>query len=230
MSKTLVPASGMLPTMGNREDLLAGARRCLYEKGYARTTARDISAAAGTSLAAIGYHFKSTEALLNAALLQTCEEWGEEIQRALSAEAEPEATPLERFEAIWKQVFESFDTHRRMVSASFEVYASAEHVPEVRTQLAASLEEGRIQLARLFQNLDATADRKAWAVGSFYQALLSGLLMQWLVDPERAPSSKDLADALRLIAAHVEPAEKKDEDPKGAVKKGKASLARRKRG
>ncbi|MGH4006514.1 MAG: TetR family transcriptional regulator, partial [Pseudonocardiaceae bacterium] len=44
--------------MGNREDLLAGAKRCLYEKGYGRTTARDIAAAAGgVSLAAIGYHF-----------------------------------------------------------------------------------------------------------------------------------------------------------------------------
>ena len=31
--------------MGHREDLLAGAKRSLYEKGYAGTTARDIVAA-----------------------------------------------------------------------------------------------------------------------------------------------------------------------------------------
>jgi AcrR family transcriptional regulator len=220
----------MLAPMGNREDLLAGARRCLYEKGYARTTARDIAAAAGTSLAAIGYHFKSTEALMNAALVHACEEWGEEMRRALAAEVPPGATPLERFEAIWKRVFESFATHRRMVSASIEVHASAGHVPEVREQLAAGLEAGRVQLARMFQDLDATADRKAWAVGSFYQALLSGLLLQWLVDPERAPSSKDLADALRTIAASVEPAGTKDKVQKGAARKGKASPAGGKRG
>jgi AcrR family transcriptional regulator len=208
--------------MGNCEDLLAGAKRCLYEKGYARTTARDIAAAAGTSLAAIGYHYKSTDALLNAALLHTCHEWGEEMQRALAAEVLTEATPLERFEAIWKHVLESFDTHRQMVSASVEVYASAGHVPKVREQVAAGLEEGRVQLARMFQNLDATADKNARAVGSFYQALLSGLLLQWLVDPERAPSSKDLADALRTIAASIEPADTKDKVQKGAVKKGKA--------
>ena len=41
--------------MGHREDLLEGAKRCLYEKGYARTTARDIVAASGTNLASIGY-------------------------------------------------------------------------------------------------------------------------------------------------------------------------------
>ncbi|EPX58900.1 Transcriptional regulator, TetR family [Cystobacter fuscus DSM 2262] len=216
--------------MGNREDLLAGARRCLYEKGYARTTARDIAAAAGTSLAAIGYHFKSTEALMNAALVQTCEAWGEEMKRALAAELLPEASPLERFEAIWKRVFESFATHRGMVSASLEVYASIGHVPEVREQLATGLEAGRVQMAQLFQNLDATADRKAWAVGSFYQALLSGLLLQWLVDPERAPSSKDLTDALRTIAASVEPTGTKDKLQKGKAKKGKAPPAGGKRG
>ena len=35
--------------MGHREDLLAGAVRCLREKGYGRTTARDIVAASGAS-------------------------------------------------------------------------------------------------------------------------------------------------------------------------------------
>lgn len=49
--------------MGHREDLLEGAKRCLLEKGYARTTARDIGAASGTNLASIGYHYGSKEAL-----------------------------------------------------------------------------------------------------------------------------------------------------------------------
>jgi AcrR family transcriptional regulator len=33
--------------VGNREDLIAGAKRCLLEKGYVRTTVRDIAAASG---------------------------------------------------------------------------------------------------------------------------------------------------------------------------------------
>ena len=55
--------------MGHREDLLVGAVACLREKGYARTTARDIVAASGTNLASIGYHYGSVTALLNAAVL-----------------------------------------------------------------------------------------------------------------------------------------------------------------
>ncbi|PTL76586.1 TetR/AcrR family transcriptional regulator [Vitiosangium sp. GDMCC 1.1324] len=213
--------------MGNREDLLAGAKRCLYEKGYGRTTARDIAAASGTSLAAIGYHFKSTEALLNAAILQAIEELGDEIQRALATELPPGATTLERFEANWKRVLELFPKYRRPLSASVEAYATAEHVPEVRQQLAAGLEEGRIGLAQMFHGLDATADRTAWAVGSFYQALMSGLVVQWLIDPEHAPSSKDLTDALRTIVASVAQADakgtaQKEKAPKGTPGKDKA--------
>lgn len=68
--------------MSNRDDLLDGARSCLYEKGYARTTARDIATAAGVSLAAIGYHFGSKEALLHAALRRETETWAARSHQA----------------------------------------------------------------------------------------------------------------------------------------------------
>ena len=78
--------------MGNREALLAGARQCLYERGYARTTAH-IAAAAGVSLAAIGYHFGSKEALLNAAMMNATGEWAEQLERVLEAEVAADASP-----------------------------------------------------------------------------------------------------------------------------------------
>jgi len=105
--------------MGNREDLLAAAKRCLYERGYARTTARDIATAAGTSLAAIGYHFGSKDALLNEARIQAIAEWYDELGRALAASSEPDATPMERFEAIWTRMIEVFGAHRALCVYSF---------------------------------------------------------------------------------------------------------------
>ena len=193
--------------MGNREDLLAGAKRCLYEKGYAHTTARDIAAAAGTSLAAIGYHFRSTEALLNAAMLEALGDWGQALGRALAGAAEPAAAPLDRFEAIWTRAIGSFEQLRPVLVASVQAFAQAEHVPEVREQLAAGLDEGRLGLAELFQHLDPARDEpRARQVGAFYQALMSGVVVQWLVDPRHAPTGRDLADALRAILAHVGPA------------------------
>lgn len=192
--------------MGNREDLLTGAKRCLYEKGYARTTARDIATASGVSLAAIGYHFGSKEALLNAALVEATAEWSEELERTLATAAVTEVGPIERFETIWTRVVELFATHRPLWAANFEIFAQLDHVPEMRQFFADALHRARFGLASRFHNIDPDVDEKrAWIVGGFYDALLNGLMAQWLVDPERAPSGRDLADALRMIVTDAGP-------------------------
>ena len=190
--------------MGNREDLLAAAKRLLYEKGYARTTARDLAAASGVSLAAIGYHFGSKEALLNAARIQALGEWWEELGRTLAADADPEASPMERFEAIWTRLIESFAAQRPLWVASFEMLAQIDESPEVRAAVADAQQRARLGLAALFHHLDPTLDEKtAWRVGSFYLALLPGVVAQWLIDPEHAPSARDLAEALHTIATDI---------------------------
>src|SRR5947209_6599317 len=116
--------------MGNREDLLAGAKRCLYEKGYQATSARDIATAAGTSLAAIGYHFGGKEALLNTALVEAAKEWGDEMECALAADLDPDLTPAERFEATWARVIDSFTTHRDMWTAQFRLLTELKALPD----------------------------------------------------------------------------------------------------
>lgn len=217
--------------MGNREDLIAGAKRCLLDKGYARTTARDIATAAGTSLAAIGYHFGSTQALLNTAVFEAMREWGAELEQAM-ADAGPdnpdkdnpdkrspdkdsrdkssggdtrhETGSLEQFERYWARVIDSFSTHRQLWMATFDVFAQMDRVPEMRGALSDGVERARFAWAELLQGLDPEADKEtAWRVGSLYQALISGVLVQWLIDPNRAPSSRDLAAALKTIAAGV---------------------------
>ncbi len=72
---------------------------CLRTKGYSRTTARDIAKAADASLASIGYHFGSKEALLNEAITRTCEQWTTRLgEAAFAAESE---SPLGQMAASW---------------------------------------------------------------------------------------------------------------------------------
>jgi AcrR family transcriptional regulator len=213
--------------MGNREDLLEAAKRCLYDKGYARTTARDIAAASGVSLAAIGYHFGSKDALLNAARIQAIEEWNDELGRALAADTDPDATPIERFEAIWTHIIELFAAHRPLWMASFEMLAQLDQAPEVREAVAASQQRARLGLASLFHHLDPTLDeRSAWAVGSFYLALLPGVMAQWLIDPDHAPSGRDLAEALGAIVADVGPVRRPDRAGGGSRRAGRRPSSR----
>ncbi|MCW2880847.1 MAG: TetR/AcrR family transcriptional regulator [Sphaerisporangium sp.] len=191
--------------MGHREDLLAGAKRCLYEKGYARTTTRDIVAASGANLASIGYHYGSKEALLIAAVIQATREWGDELERVLASEHDPDAAPMQRFETTWTRVVELFGAHRQLWAAQFGILAQIEHEPRLRQLIAESTQEARLGLAALFQGLDPIDDeQKAMEVGSYYYALLIGVLAQHLIDPGSAPSGRDLANALHTITTGAE--------------------------
>lgn len=191
--------------MGNREALLAGAKRCLYEKGFAHTTARDVTAASGVSLAAIGYHFGSLDALLNAAMLEAMGEWGDELARVFPDDDAD--SPIEQLEGTWTRVIDSLATHRPLWLASFEGFLQAERSATLRAQLAIGHQLARSGLAAsLLHKDEATiSETEARTVGSFLLAIFSGLIVQWLIDPEHAPSARDLSDALRTIAAGVDP-------------------------
>lgn len=163
----------MLCGMGNREDLLAGAKQCLIERGWAHTTVRDIATAAGVSHAAIGYHFGSKDALLTQALVQAVDELDEELRPRTSSDR-----PEER----WQALIDSFTTHRALWVAQLEAAVQAERSPEVRAHLAEGQRQGREGLG-----------------GSVPLALLSGLMLQWLVDPEHAPSGAEVVEELRAV-------------------------------
>lgn len=185
--------------MGNRDALLDGATRCLYDKGYARTTARDIATTAGVSLAAIGYHFGSKEALLDAALERAIEEWGDDLARSLAARG-PVDAGAEAFQRAWTAVLDSLAESRPLWAIQFELIAHIERTPDLRRRFADATRRARLELAAIFGT--ATDDEaSAVRVGTLYQALLVGVVGLWLVDPDDAPSAPDLLDAFRTVAA-----------------------------
>ena len=188
--------------MSHRENLLAGAVQCLREKGYAHTTARDIVAASGTNLASIGYHYGSTKALLNAAVLAAMEEFGQEMTKAIGA-PDPALGALGRFEQFWTRVIESFQASTQVWQATFDIFTVAQRDPEVRAAVADGLEDGRKLWARLLFGVDDADEEKMRAIGSLHQALVSGVLVQWLIDPARAPSAAELARGLQAISGQI---------------------------
>jgi AcrR family transcriptional regulator len=192
--------------MGHREDLLEGAKRCLYEKGYARTTARDIVAASGTNLASIGYHYGSKENLLNAALMSATEDFGEAVDAAMG-DGPPDPDPYVRFEAVWTRVLAQYETYRPLWAATFESLSQVDHAEEVRAFFATVQGMAHAELSRLwFATPDGQAvGEREIQVGRFLQALLIGLMGQMLIDPAQAPTAQDLSAALRTICSGVGP-------------------------
>jgi AcrR family transcriptional regulator len=197
--------------MGNRDALLLAAKKCLLEKGYNRTTARDIASAAGVSLAAIGYHFDSKDALLTEALLLAFGEWDQELQRTLQNSASSSDTPADRFELIWAKLMATFETHRPLWVANFELFTQVVSQPVTRAFLAGSLHAARTGLAALFLDQDESTitDETSRTIGTFHHVLLSGLILQWLIDPASSLSAKDLIAALRRTAELLQPRKKR---------------------
>lgn len=190
--------------MGNREALIIAARNCIAEKGYQRTTARDLAASARVSLAAIGYHFGTTEALLNEAIFEGIGEWGEELARVLAEETRIDGDPFEVAERVWTRVIASFDAHRGILAASYELMTRAREVPEVHDALATALNHARVALANMFLKIDPEAEpERARQVGSLFYAILSGVMTQWLIDPLGAPSGRDLSIALQDVTTSM---------------------------
>jgi AcrR family transcriptional regulator len=186
--------------MGHREDLLAGAKRCIAEKGFAHTTARDVVAASGTNLASIGYHFGSKEALLNAAVIDSFDDWDDAIEAAVG-ERKGDA-PLDRLEAFLEGLVAAVGEHRSMAAASVQAFAQSEFAPEVREQIAEAYRRARHELPAMILGVDPgeVDERMAATLGSLAMALVNGLVLQHLVDPERAPSARDFAEG--LLALH----------------------------
>jgi AcrR family transcriptional regulator len=191
--------------MGNREALLDGAKQAIRDRGYARSTVRDITAAAGgVSMAAIGYHFGSREALLNTALMELMGEWGEQVGAAVDA-GSPAAAPDPggAYAATWDRMLETFRDQPSVMVASIEAFLVSQSQPELRRQLADGNEEARRGLAAWLTGTpeDEIDEATVRGIGSIHTALISGLLLQTLVDPERAPTGADVVRGLRELVA-----------------------------
>jgi AcrR family transcriptional regulator len=187
-----------MPQISHREQLLDGAIECLRTKGYARTTARDIAAAANANLASIGYHFGSKEALLNEAIMRACEEWTTRLGHAAFASGSD--APLDQMGASWVAMLSSFDELRPVLIGLVEAVGQSAWSDDLRQELAAHYKTSREQVASMVRASlgDAAEDTggDADVVASFLIAVCDGLVLQWLLDPEETPTGEQLVSSL----------------------------------
>lgn len=184
---------------GNRQKLLEAALLCLRDRGYARTTARDLVDASGTNLASIGYHFGSKEELLNDAIADGFRAWTREVERAAFA---PEAaSTIERLERSLAAMIDRFTELRPFLVSFVEAFPQAVRSDELRARMAAAYAEARSAGAAMIQrSLEAdglTLERQpAEVLSALVMALCDGLMLQWLLDPDAMPGSREVMDSL----------------------------------
>lgn len=180
--------------MGNREALLKGALECLMDKGYAGTTARDIAGRAGTSLAAIGYHFGSTDQLLHEAIADGFRLWRDKTAAVLGANAG--RTPEEVLGAVGDELAKLFEEQRPLLIVFMEALSLSDRAPEVQSHAAALYREERQGIAALLAAARGEVHDDDEVLASVLQAVVDGLIVQSLVGRTEASSPRDVLTTL----------------------------------
>lgn len=186
--------------MGNREDLLAGARRVILERGVAKATARDIASAAGVSLAAIGYHFGSKDDLISAALTESLGSGiGDEMESVVHETA---GLPLlDGFATLIDRLPDIFAANREALLASLENSLRVMRDPASSTALTDATSQAHLGIVEVLRSArpeldDADID----AIAKLDFVLVQSLGILWLVSPDILPTGEELARAVAVLA------------------------------
>ncbi|HET6448072.1 MAG TPA: TetR/AcrR family transcriptional regulator [Conexibacter sp.] len=180
----------------HRDALLSAARTLMRQAGRGDITARDLVAASNTNLGSISYHFGSKDALLDEAAKLVFEEWAQTVARTISAD--PDAPPARRLARALEMILDDFDAMRPYFLGFIQIVAGSERSPETRERLIAHYRTQRETVtAMVTESLSDSIDLQgARHIASLLMSVSDGLMLQSLIDPDSAPTSRELTLAL----------------------------------
>ncbi len=184
-----------------RSALLEAAKHLVFERGYARTSVRDLVSEAGANLGAVNYHFGSRENLLNQAMLEFFLEWGQSVG---DVEVAPDAAPIEQLAARARAMVDGIPSAQPLFVVFLEGLLQSRHSPELRRELVEHYARQREQASeRILASPGAAGmtPRTAEVIASYMLALADGLQIQALVDPDSVPTGDELAAFYEGLAA-----------------------------
>jgi AcrR family transcriptional regulator len=181
--------------------LLQAAKQLVGERGYARTSVRELAAAAGTNIAAVNYHFGSRERLLNQAVLEYFLEWADRVGEV---DVDPDAEPLAQLAARTGPMIDGLAEAQPVFVVFLEALLQSTRSPELHGQLAEHYaEQRRRAMAAIAANKTggALSPRFREVVASYILAVVDGFQLQAILDPAAVPTGDELAALYRGLAA-----------------------------
>lgn len=182
--------------------LLEAAKQLVGERGYAATSVRELATVSGTNLAAVNYHFGSREKLLNQAILDFFLEWGERVGEPGLIDLDAE--PLAQLAARARPTVDGIPAAQPAFVVFLEALLQGRRSPELHSQLVEHYAEQR---RRAVEAMEATkrgrelTPRFCEVVASYMLAVVDGLQIQMLLDPDAIPTGDELAAMYEGLAA-----------------------------
>lgn len=186
--------AGRRPTAegdARRRQILEAAGAQLLADGFDAVTHRKVAARAGVALGSVGYYFGGREDLLVAAVEALAEPW---LASARGVAADP---PDDLADALVRLV--AGDAGRDELRVQYERLVQSTKIPALAERTTAWTDE-LVELAgQILRKAEQTALTPRAAV-----ALVDGLLLHALGDPDRAPS-ETAREELRALLAERSP-------------------------
>jgi AcrR family transcriptional regulator len=168
------------PPEARREQILLAALSCFADKGYHATTMDDLVRASGLSKGSLYWHFGSKEEVF----LALFDAFAENLYREWDEAVESGDPPLDLLRAECDAVIETLGTNRLFLMAWSEFL----NHPAARARMAEIYTTSREKLGRVIargrESGGLAAGPPADHVAGTLVAVLEGLLLQWLVDPD----------------------------------------------
>jgi AcrR family transcriptional regulator len=167
--------------------IVEAAMRVLARQGYARTSLMDIASEVGMSKGAIHYHFPTKEALMGQVLQAACDAVAKRTPGVWTGSGNPFEALRSSLREIWRSRAELTDEAKVVA----DLLAQSLHDHSLRPPLAQYYRFASAQVeAPVQQLLDALGLESRIEIAKIprlMHALLDGLLMQKIVDPEAIP-------------------------------------------
>ncbi len=189
------PRRKRMPKAERKAQMLDIAEQVFAERGYLAASMDEIAERVGVSKPMLYEYFGSKEGLLNEAIAGAFAEWTDEVNRAVRET--PADAPVERLLEGWREMLSRTEANRPLIVANLEAMAQVARSPDLRERMAAAYEACRAKIAEVVEeSLPEGSDVDADVVASFIIAVVDGITLQHMADPERAPSGDQLVEAL----------------------------------
>ncbi len=180
--------------------IVQATMRVLARQGYAHTSLMDIAKEAGMSKGAVHYHFPTKEALMTVVLQTACDAVADRTRKVWTAAGgNPFEALRSSLDELWRVRAELSDEAKVVA----DLLAQSLHDEKLRAPLAAYYRFAAAQVREHFEdNLQKIGLQPKLApemLARLMNALLDGLLMQHIVDPE-AIGGEDVNAALEILA------------------------------
>lgn len=182
--------------------LLDAAKRLVVERGYGGASVRELAAVAGTNIGAVNYHFGSRENLLNEAILEFFLEWGDRVG---GVDVVSGAGPLEQLAAHARPTVAGIAGAQPAFVMFLEALLQSRRSPQLHERLVEHYAEQRRRAGEFIAAASVGGgelpSRMMEVVASYMLAVVDGLQLQGLLDPEAVPSGDELAAMYEGLAA-----------------------------